>query len=177
MTPATQRRSKTFLPSSSFGRSLHFAVAWSCLNCLLSTAAFSQAANPLAGTWELDLSKSDFTPETAIRERTMVFTAVDNGVICKMTTLTERGNGRVTTESTYTAHFDNKDVPIDYSPLDTVALKRTDANNYERTGKVRGKAVETATMKVSDDRKTLTIATTGSNDGLDYSSTQIFVRK
>ena len=166
MTPATPSR-RSFLE-----------VLACCGVCgILIASAFGQAANPLAGTWELDLSKSDFTPETAIRERTMVFTPVDNGMTCKMTTLTERGNGRVTTESTYTAHFDNKEVPIDNSPLDTVILKRIDAANYERTGKVRGQEVETATMKISPDGKTLTVATTGSNGGTDYTSNQIFKRK
>jgi hypothetical protein len=167
MTPATQRSIRRFIG----------VLVWIWLSCVLGAAAFGQAANPLVGTWELDLSKSDFTPETAIRERTMVFTAVDNGMTCKMMTLTERGNGRVTTESTYTAHFDNKEVPIDNSPLDTVILKRTDANNYERSGRVRGKEVETATMKISADGKTLTVATTGSNAGTDYSNNQIFNRK
>src|SRR5262252_4123694 len=101
MTPATHSR-----------RSFNGVMAWGCLSGVFSAAAFGQGANPLVGTWELDLSKSDFNPETAIRERTMVFAAVDNGMTCKMTTLTERGNGRVTTESTYTAHYDGKDVPI-----------------------------------------------------------------
>lgn len=145
--------------------------------CLSNALMLGQSADALAGTWELDLSKSDFTPESAIRERTLVFTPVDNGVMCKMTTLTERGNGRVTTDSTYTAHYDNKDVPIDSSALDTVALKRIEAKSFERTGKVRGKAVESASMKVSDDGKVLTITTTGSIDGQDYNSTQVYARK
>jgi hypothetical protein len=166
MTPATHNR-----------RSFYSVLLGGSLCCVFSGVTFGQGANPLAGTWELDLSKSDFNPETAIRERTMVFTAVDNGMTCKMTTLTERGNGRVTTESTYTAHYDGKDVPIDNSPLDTVTLNRIDANNYERIGKVRGKDAETTTMKISADGKTLTIATTGSNGGTDYSSNQIFNRK
>lgn len=164
------------IPATHTRRSFNGALVGSFLSGI-SCAALGQAANPLVGTWELDLSKSDFNPETAIRERTMVFSAVDNGMTCKMTTLTERGNGRVTTESTYTAHYDGKDVPIDNSPLDTVVLKRIDANNYERIGKVRGKDAETATMKISADGKTLTIATTGSNSGTDYTSNQIFNRK
>jgi len=145
--------------------------------CLAHARVLGQAADPLVGTWELDRSKSDFTPESAIRERTLVFSAVDNGVMCKMTTLTERGNGRVTTDSTYTAHYDNKDVPIDSSALDTVALKRVDPKTFERSGKIRGKAVEAATMKISTDGKVLTITTTGSIDGQDYNNTQVFSRK
>ena len=107
----------------------------------------------------------------------MIFAPADNGVACKITTVTERGNGRVTTDSTYTARYDNRDVPIDSSSLDTVALRRIDANTYERTGKIRGKSAETATMKISTDGKILIVTTTGSNNGEDHSSTQKFVRQ
>lgn len=137
-----------------------------------------QSKDSLAGTWVLDLSKSDFVPDNdALRGRTMVFEAVNNGVKCTITTHTERGNGRVTVDNNFTAHYDGKDVPIDSSALDTVALKRIDANTVERTGKIRGKAVETATMKVSADGKVLTMTTTGTINGVDYSSTQIFDRQ
>lgn len=143
-----------------------------------SSRLFSQSKDSLSGTWELDLSKSDFVPDNdALRGRTMVFEALDNGVKCTITTHTERGNGRVTVDNNYTARYDGKDVPIDASALDTVALKRIDANTVERTGKIRGKAVETATMKVSADGKVLTVTTSGTINGIDYSSTQIFDRK
>ena len=148
--------------------------------CLVERPALGQSKQVkdlLIGVWELDLSKSDFTPETTIRVRTMVFSPVDNGVACKITTITERGNGRVTTEITYTARYDNKDVPIESPSLDTVALRKIDANTYGRTGKIRGKAAETATMKVSMDGKLLIVTTTGSIEGQDYSSTQLFVRQ
>jgi hypothetical protein len=126
----------------------------------------------------LDLAKSDFMPENdALRSRTMVFEAIDKGVKCTITTLTERGNGRVTVDNNYAAQYDGKDVPIDSSALDTVALRRVDANTVERTGKIRGKAVETATMKVATDGKVLTVTTEGSINGQDYSSTQVFNRQ
>jgi len=166
-----------YIPRS---RSLALAVSVVTAFCLMERPALGQSQQGkdlLIGVWELDLSKSDFTPETAIRVRTMVFSPVDNGVACKITTTTERGNGRVTTDSSYTARYDNKDVPIDSPSLDTVALRKIDANTYERTGKIRGKAVETASMKVSMDGKILIVTTTGSIDGQDYSSTQEFVRQ
>jgi hypothetical protein len=137
-----------------------------------------QSKDSIVGTWVLDLSKSDFMPENdALRSRTMVFEAVDKGVKCTITTLTERGNGRVTIDSSYTAHYDGKDVPIDSSALDTVALKRIDANTIERTGKIRGQVVETAAMKVSSDGKILTVTTKGTINGEDYSSSQVFARQ
>jgi hypothetical protein len=144
---------------------------------MLSCAAavlLGQAKDSIVGTWQLDRSKSDFMPQNNLRERTMVFQAVDNGLSCAIRTVSERGDGRVTMESTYTARFDGKDAPIDSSALDTVSLKRIDGDTIERTGKIRGKAVETATMKVSGGGKVLTVTSKGMIDGDAYSSTQVF---
>ena len=61
--------------------------------------------------------------------------------------------------------------------LDTVAVKRINANTVERSGKVAGKIVETATRTVSADGKTLTIVTKGNLDGTEYSSTQVYEKQ
>jgi hypothetical protein len=119
----------------------------------------------------LDAAKSEFDPDPALQERTVIFEAKDGGISFLQKTITERGN---TATSDYVAKYDGKDVPITSPQLDTVALKRIDANTVERTGKVRGKVVETATMVVSNGGKTLTITTKGSVNGADYSSTQVF---
>ena len=141
-------------------------------------ALLGQSKDAIVGTWTLDRAKSEFTPDNdALRSRTMVFEGIENGVKCTITTLNERGNGRTTIENTFTAHYDGKDVPIDSSALDTVALKRVDSNTIERTGKIRGNTAETATLKVSADGKVLTMTTTGSINGQDYKSTQIFDRQ
>lgn len=132
----------------------------------------------LLGTWVLNRGSSDFMPENeTLQSRTMFFEAAENGVKCTITTVNEAGNGRTTIDNTYLARYDGKDVPIDSSALDTVALKRIDANSVERIGKIRGKRVETATMKISADGKVLTVTTMGSIDGRDYRSTQIFERQ
>jgi len=68
-------------------------------------------------------------------------------------------------------------VPIEGSQLDTVALKRVDANTVERTGKVKGQVAETVTMKISGAGKILTMTTKGSIDGVDYSSTQVYAKQ
>jgi hypothetical protein len=141
-------------------------------------AVSAQSKDSIVGTWILNRGKSDFTPDTGgLQTRRMIFEAIDNGVKCTMTTLYEAGNGRTTIDSSYTAHYDGKDVPIDSSALDTVALTRVDPNTIGRTGKIRGKKVETATMKVSADGKILTVTTLGSIDGEDYGSTQVFERQ
>jgi hypothetical protein len=58
-----------------------------------------------------------------------------------------------------------------------VSVKRIDARNTERSGRVNKEVVETSTRSVSPDGQTLTIVTTGNNAGAEYSSTQVFTRE
>jgi hypothetical protein len=136
--------------------------------------AAGQAKDPLVGNWLLNRGKSEFYPDTTLQSRTVMFEAVDNGLHFLQKTVTDRGN---TVESEYTAKFDGKDYPISGSTLDTVSIKRVDANTVERIGKIQGKQVETATIQASGGGEMLTITTTGSFDGDDYSSTQVFDRQ
>jgi len=157
-------------------RSCRVIVGISVALCSWINPAVAQSAkDPLVGTWVLDRGKSDFVPDNAtLQKRIMIFKVVENGLNCVIKTENTRGE---VVESSYTAKYDGKDAPIDVSILDTVSLKRVEANTYERTGKIKGKAVETATMKVSPDGKKLTVTTSGSVEGTDYSSTQVFDRQ
>ena len=141
---------------------------------LLHSPAFGQAKDSLLGTWELDRGKSEFDPENTLQTRTVVFEAKDGGISFLQKTVTDRGN---TVQSDYTAKYDGKDVPISGSQLASVSLKRIDANMVERSGTIGGKVVETATMKVSNNGKTLTITTKGSVEEVDYSSTQVYEKQ
>ncbi len=74
----------------------------------------------------------------------------------------------------YTAKIDGKDYPIINSGLDTVALRKIDATTYERIGKIKGTPTETATMKLSNRNRTLTITTKGTTDaGAEYARTEV----
>lgn len=141
---------------------------------LLGVAAAAQATDPFLGGWELNRGKSDFQPPSTLTSRTLTFENKGGSIRVLQQTVTQQGN---TIEIEYTASYDGKDVPISNSPLDTVALKRVNANTLERTGKIRGEVIETATMTVSADKKVLTITTKGSVNGNDYGSTQIFERQ
>jgi hypothetical protein len=147
------------------------AVAAGAVLLLNNGRAFAQEKDPLIGTWVLDRGKSVFDPETELLSRTLIFEAKSGGVSFAQKTVTAQGN---TVQTDYVARYDGQDVPISASQLDTVALKRVDANTVERTGKIAGKIAETATMVVSNAGKTLTITTMGSFSGVDYSSTQVF---
>jgi hypothetical protein len=151
---------------------LHLAVVAAGAAVVLNGGlVFGEGKDPLAGTWVLDRGKSVFDPDTQMEGRTIIFEAKGGGVSFVQKTVTAAGN---TIQSDYVAGYDGKDVPISGSQLDTVALKRMDANTVLRTGKIGGKVSETATMIVSNAGKTLTITTKGSFSGVDYSSTQVF---
>jgi len=136
--------------------------------------ARTQPKDPLIGTWHLNPGKSDFQPESTMLSRTLKIQAKDGVISVSQETVAQDGHSSYIE---YTAGYDNKDVPISGSVLDTVALKHLNVNTVERTGKVRGQAVETATMSVSADAKTLTISTKGSVNNIDYHSTQVFERQ
>jgi hypothetical protein len=68
------------------------------------------------------------------------------------------------TGTQYTAQYDGKDYPMTGSQTaDTVSLKRVDARTMERTDKKGEKVVATSTRVVSEDGKTMTITTKGTN--------------
>ncbi len=144
----------------------------------IGQAAFAQSKDPLIGTWLLDLEKSSFVPDNPPQKRILAFMAKDNGIRCVMRTTANGGldNGMIS-ESEFTAKYDGKDYEISESVLDTVSLKKIDANTIERTGKIRGMPVETATLKLSQDGKLLTITTKGSTAGLNYSSVQVYEKQ
>jgi len=151
---------------------LHLVALAAAVALLLNGGwAFGADKDSLIGTWVLDRGKSVFDPDTELQGRTIVFEAKGEGISFVQQTVTAAGN---TIQSDYVAAYDGKDVPISGSQMDTVALKRIDANTVERTGKTGGKVSESARMVVSNAGKTLTITTKGSFSGVDYSSTQVF---
>ncbi len=136
--------------------------------------AEGQAKDPLVGKWLLNRGQSAFNPDNDLQSRNVEITAVPNGIHFLQSTVTGRGN---TVQSEYTATYDGKDVPITGSTLDPVSLKRGDANTVQRIGKISGKQVETATLKISGGGEVLTIVTDGDLDGEAYGSTQVFDRQ
>ena len=147
-----------------------------CLGIAILAAAlgYSQARDPFVGSWAMDPDKSTFTPGPVPMERYMTFEMSDKGMTHVTKTPSLFGGS---SNITYTAKFDGKDYEILGTGLDTVSLKRVDANTIERTGKESGKVSETAVMKVSPDGKTLTITTKGNFRGTEYNSVQIFTRQ
>ena len=121
----------------------------------------AQASNPRLGTWKLNVEKSKYNPGPAPQSVTMKIEAAGEGE--KATTEGVNAAGTAT-GTQYTAQYDGKDYPMTGSQTaDTVSLKRVDARTMERTDKKGEKVVATSTRVVSEDGKTMTITTKGTN--------------
>ena len=124
-------------------------------------ALSAQAADPLVGTWKLNVAKSTYSPGPAPKSLTAKIEAAGEGE--KLTADGVRGDD-TPIKVEYTAQYDGKDFPISGSPMaDTVSLKRLDANTTERTDKKGGKVTQTLTRKLSSDGKTMTVTYKGTD--------------
>ena len=122
----------------------------------------AQASDPRIGTWKLNVAKSKYSPGPAPQSQTLKVEVSGKGE--KVTSEVVGADGKRNT-STYTANFDGKDYPLSGSLVgaDKVSLKRIDARTTERTDKKDGKAVMTLKRVVSQDGKTMTVTTKGTN--------------
>ena len=124
-------------------------------------ALSAQAADPIVGTWKLNVAKSKYDPGPAPKSLTAKIEAAGEGE--KLTVEGLRGDD-TPIRVEYTAQYDGKEHPITGSPMaDTVSLKRLDANTTERTEKKGGKVTQTLTRKVSSDGKTMTVTIKGTD--------------
>jgi hypothetical protein len=131
--------------------------------------------DPAIGNWKLNLAKSKFAAGTAPTNLRVTIEAAGQGV--KVTSTTLRANGK-TIVVHYTAYLDGKDYPVDGSPdYDTVSLKRK-GTTVEGTRKKDGKVVQNYQRVISEDRKTMIVATTGKDaSGQTLNSVAIFDRR
>ncbi len=140
---------------------------------LLAFASVASAADPVIGTWQLNLAKSKFSPGPAPKSETRTYAAGADG-----TTLTWKSVGANGKETSVTSTFktDGKDYPVTGSPnFDTLALKQVDSNTVHSMQKKGGKVIGETTRCVSKDGKTLTLASKGTGaDGVAYDNVLVY---
>jgi hypothetical protein len=107
------------------------------------------------GTWKFNPAKSKFDPGPGPKSATVKIEAQGDGIKYTSDAVTPDGKS-VHTE--FSAKYDGKDNPITGSPdVDTIALKRIDANTTEGVTKKAGKVLGTAKVVISKDGKTRTM--------------------
>jgi hypothetical protein len=123
--------------------------------------AAAQTADPVLGTWELNVAKSTFSPGPAPKSETRTYAVVGQDI-----TATSKGvdaDGKPTFGQ-WAVNYDGKDRPaIGLPDLDALSLKRIDASTTEFTQKKAGKVVATGRRVISTDGKVMTITTNGTN--------------
>jgi hypothetical protein len=118
-------------------------------------------SNPFVGTWKLNVASSKYDPGPAPQSQTRMWDA--SGMV---TVKGINAAGKPTSYG-YTVNGDGKEYPtIGAVPntADKLTTKKIDANTYEANFTKAGKHVETATFKVSNGGKTLTINAKGATD-------------
>lgn len=112
------------------------------------------------GTWKLNAAKSQLGAG-AVQAQTLTFEATAAGT--KLTAVGVDGAGKPM-KAGYTSMYDGKDVPWEGNPMaEMAAPKKIDENSYENAWKKGGKTMATAKVAVSNDGKTLTVTTDGTD--------------
>jgi len=116
------------------------------------------AADPIVGTWKLNVAKSKFIAGQELTAGTRTYTE-SNGQY----SLSQKLTGKDGKEKTFNAQYkDGAEVKqTTGGPIDATLAKKADANTWDFDLKKNGKVVGHVHRVVSADGKTLTVTTTG----------------
>jgi hypothetical protein len=122
----------------------------------------ARAADSSVGTWKVNLAKSKYDPGPPPKTPNVLKIEADgNGI--KVTNDGVNAEGQAT-HVTYSAKYDGKDYPETGNPnVDTISLKRIDANTTETITKKGGKVMLTSRTVVSNGGKLRTTTQNGTN--------------
>jgi hypothetical protein len=145
----------------------------------LFAAELAQAqADPFLGTWKLNVKKSKFTPGPPRKSETRIVVTGPNGMDVSVKRVNANGS---TQEFEYTTNLDGKAHPITGDGpqgADSIAVNLTAPKSMQVTLTKGGKAVGTATISVSSDGKSLTIASKGTGtDGTQFNDVAVYEKQ
>jgi hypothetical protein len=152
----------------SLGRIFSFGMVLA-LGVVLGAGVVSLSAqgppDPRIGTWKLNVAKSKYSPGPAPQSLTVKVEPSGQGGE-KVTAEFVNADGTRTTVQYTETNFDGKDYPLTGSQFgaDTVSLKRIDRWTTERTDKKGSTVIQTLRRVVSQDGKTMTVTTKGTDD-------------
>jgi hypothetical protein len=143
---------------------------------MLVAAGAVQAADPLDGTWQLNVPNSMYDPGPAPKSVVRVQTLKD-GMYTLVSDIVDADGS--TRKLTFSAKLDEQDYPVTGSVnADTISLKRVDEHTIEYTQKKGGKVVVTGKHRVSPDGTELEISSAGKNPkGEEFSNLMVFDKK
>ena len=133
------------------------------------------AADPIVGTWKLDVAKSKFATGDSATAGTRVYSEA-NGVYTLEQKMTAKDGKEMSLHTTYSEGKDTTQAPN--SRADTTYAKKISANTWDFDLKKDGKVVGHVHRVVSADGKTLTVHNTGALlSGKTGEETLVFVKQ
>jgi hypothetical protein len=150
-------------------------------------AGGTEGQSSFSGSWALNRARSTFQVSwvreafegrdgTAPEYRIMRFQSAPDGALTHVIDTRVGAGDSGFHRVEYTARFDGRDYPTKGGAIETFSLRRVDANTIERTGKIKGQVVETATWTLSPDGKVMTVSASGTMEGASYKNLQVFER-
>lgn len=121
-------------------------------------ASPAYAADPILGTWKLNVAKSKFSAGAALTDGTRVYTEA-NGLYTLDQKLTGADGKEMSNRVQYRDGKEEKQAMA--GPVDTTLAKKIDANTWDFDLKKDGKVIGHVHRVVSADGKTLTVHNTG----------------
>ena len=122
-----------------------------------ATASAANGADPVIGTWTLNLEKSKFHGDRAPKSMTRTYSAVAGGTEMKVTGVASSG-AAISQSATLT--YDGKDVAVTGSAeFDTFSLKKVNGSTVKAQLKKAGAVVGTTTRTISGGGKAMTMST------------------
>jgi hypothetical protein len=149
------------------------------LSFILLAAAFfaapALAADPIVGTWKLNVAKSTFSPGAALTAATRVYTEA-NGLYTLDQKLTSADGKEISLRVKYREGKEEKQTATGF--VDATVAKRVDTNTWDFELKKGGKVVGHVHRVVSADGNTLTVHNTGTQvSGVVGDQTLVFDRQ
>jgi hypothetical protein len=133
----------------------------SLIVALCSINSVVWAADPVLGTWKLNLEKSSYSPGPAPKSQLRTYEASQEGI--RVTIKTTLADGQSTSVQ-HPVNYDGKEHPIvGSSQSDAIALQKIDDYTSEAILKHASKVIGTNRRVMSKDGKTMTITFQGTD--------------
>lgn len=136
-------------------------------------ASAAGAADPVVGTWTLNVAKSKFSPGPAPKSQTRTYSVDADGVSLSVTGIGADGTA-ISQESTF--KYDGKAyVMKGTADYDAISLKQVDGNTVKSIMMKAGKPVGTTTRTLSAHGKVLTLSTKATDaNGKPYENVAVY---
>jgi hypothetical protein len=129
---------------------------------IVASAASAQTAEPIVGTWKLDLVKSTYKPGPAPKSSIVIVEPAGKGL--KVAIDAVNADGSPSKWGFTTLRDGKEEAPVTGNPMfDVVTATRESATAGTNVYKKAGKVVMTTKAAISADGKTMTLTSTGTN--------------